>query len=166
MADSIEFIDKGIINNDLYDILVKNHIFHDFYIEKIKFSILKNKFVLILSAGIEELFQMTIKDIFSFKWYKDFLVDEDDYDSISWENIFKPLRYRHLLTIKISNSKYEEISKRYLRDTAIKVGFEFDFGYNVTVECLDFGIKKLHNYNIFNWFGIMWRMLSRGMQRR
>lgn len=134
---------KDLFSENVYSLLYENYFFHDFYIEKITFSILDNKFRLILFDEERGSFSIIFKKIFSFTCNIDFLVEKKNYDVISWNRIFKTLQYRHLLTIDIEKSKYSNLSIKYLNKKALKIIINFDFGFNVKMDCIDIIIKKL-----------------------
>lgn len=134
---------NDLINEDFYSVLLENYFFHDYHVNKINFSLIGNKFRLILSDDNDKIFSIIIKRIFSFTYNIDFLVEEKYYDTISWNNIFNFLRYRHLLNIDIRGSKYNDLSVKYLNKKALRITIDFDCGFNLEIDCIDVIISNI-----------------------
>jgi len=133
--------DNDMLNSDIYPFLLDNNYFHDFTVKKIKFSLLKNEFKLILSEE-KKIFSVIMKKIFSFVCNIDFLVEEKEYDTLSWNKLFKPLQYRNLISIDIKKSRYNDLSIKYLKRKPLKIIMNFNFGFNVEIDCIDILINE------------------------
>lgn len=129
-------------NKDIYNVLKENNYFHDFYIKSINYYLIGNKFKLSLCNDEDKSFFISIENIFSFNCNIDFLVEEEYYKLLPWNKIFKPLKHKHLLSIKIKKSKYNKISSKYLKKESLKIIFNFDFGYNVDIDFINISIEE------------------------
>jgi hypothetical protein len=132
---------KILFNTEINSLLLENNFFHDYYVEKINFSLIGNKFKLLLSDN-NKLFSIVMKRLFSFTYDIDFLVEEKYYNTLSWNRVFSFLRFRHLLDIDIKESKYNDISVKYLSKKALNVVLDFDCGFKIQLDCLDIFIEK------------------------
>ena len=132
-----------LLDPEIHSLLLDKHFFHDYNVQKIYFSLLGNKFRLILSTDIDNTFSIVIKNIFSFSYIIDFLVDEENYNILSWNRIFKFLRHRNLLDIDIDKSGYNDLSLKYLNKKALKIIMKFDCGFKLEFDCIDLEIEKI-----------------------
>jgi hypothetical protein len=132
-----------LLSDEINSLLWENNFFHDCSVEKINFSLLGNKFKLVLSDENSDIFSILMKRLFSFTYDIEYLVEEKYYNLLSWNKIFKFLRLRHLMKIDITESEYNDISLKYLNKNALKIVFDFDCGFKVKLDCLDILIEKL-----------------------
>jgi hypothetical protein len=135
-------INRNLISNNIFNILQENNFFHDSYLEKINFSILRNKLTLELSNETS-MFSISIDKIFKLSCEIDFLVTERYFSEISWDETFKPLPFRHLLSIEIKESQYNKIATKYMNSVAKKAILTFDFKYNLEIDFIDIKIEKM-----------------------
>jgi len=131
-----------LLSDEINSLLWENHFFHDCSVEKINFSLLGNKFKLVLSDDNGDIFFILMKRLFSFTYDIEFLVEEKYYYLLPWNRTFKFLRFRHLLEIEIKESEYNDISLKYFKKNALKIVFDFDCGFKIKLDCLDILIEK------------------------